>query len=224
MWDGARIFYIYRIINYSNECCLCIMFCKKKKKKSLISAHIGQHRYWYICDRPISHLINRLESDPQHHSCSKLHRAPLSSVSLQQQTATVHRCFSSCCCLSTPVFISVVMCWSDRIVYSQCSSYASIRENISKTNQSTGHKRMSLYQLCGSVMSLLVSEALSVAVPSAVCVVFPQAEQEALGTVCADREPAPGESWSSGPAGQAATLRPPTETDCHRGHGAPVLL
>lgn len=43
-------------------------------------------------------------------------------------------------------------------------------------------------------MSLLVLEALSAAVLSAVCVVRPQAEQEALGAVCADREPAPGES------------------------------
>lgn len=51
-----------------------------------------------------------------------------------------------------------------------------------------------------------------------------QAEQEALGTVCADGESALGEPRSSGPAGQAATIRSPTETDCHRGHGAPLLL
>lgn len=44
----------------------------------------------------------------------------------------------------------------------------------------------------------------------AVCV---QANTEALGAVHPVREPAPGESGGSGPAGQAAALRPPAEAD-----------
>lgn len=51
-----------------------------------------------------------------------------------------------------------------------------------------------------------------------------QTEQEALGTVCADGKPASGESRGRGPAGQAAALRPPAETDRHGGHGAPLFL
>ena len=41
-----------------------------------------------------------------------------------------------------------------------------------------------------------------------------QTNEEALGAVHPVREPAPGESGGSGPAGQAAALRPPAEADC----------
>lgn len=51
-----------------------------------------------------------------------------------------------------------------------------------------------------------------------------QANTETLGAVHPIREPAPGESRGSGPAGQAAALRPPAEADGGRGHAAPVLL
>lgn len=44
-------------------------------------------------------------------------------------------------------------------------------------------------------------------------VVCVQANTEALGAVHPVREPALGESGSSGPAGQAAALRPPAEAD-----------
>lgn len=40
-----------------------------------------------------------------------------------------------------------------------------------------------------------------------------QTNTEALGAVRPVREPAPGESGGSGPAGQAAALRPPAEAD-----------
>lgn len=40
-----------------------------------------------------------------------------------------------------------------------------------------------------------------------------QANTEALGAVHPVRESAPGESGGSGPAGQAAALRPPAEAD-----------
>lgn len=51
-----------------------------------------------------------------------------------------------------------------------------------------------------------------------------QANTEALGAVHPVREPAPGESGGSGPAGQAAALRPPAEADGSGGHAAPILL
>lgn len=54
-----------------------------------------------------------------------------------------------------------------------------------------------------------------------VCV---QTNEEALGAVHPVGEPAPGESGGSGPAGQAAALRPPAEADRCRGHAAPILL
>lgn len=45
-----------------------------------------------------------------------------------------------------------------------------------------------------------------------------------MGAVHPDGEPAPGESGGSGPAGQAAALRPSAETDGGGGHAAPVFL
>lgn len=54
-----------------------------------------------------------------------------------------------------------------------------------------------------------------------VCV---QTNAEALGAVHPVGEPAPGEPGGPGPAGQAASLRPPAEADGSRGHATPVLL
>lgn len=51
-----------------------------------------------------------------------------------------------------------------------------------------------------------------------------QADAETLGAVYPVRESAPGESGGSGPAGQAAAIRPPAEADGGGGHAAPVLL
>lgn len=51
-----------------------------------------------------------------------------------------------------------------------------------------------------------------------------QANKETLGAVHPVGEPAPGQSGSSGPAGQTATLRPSAEADGGRGHAAPVFL